>query len=217
MNVLVSAINGSRVPWTYEQLRDRVYIQLKRISNLLCLFMGGITIAVSLISPEVIGILGTADYSAATYVIPVVAMGVYFTFVYDMFCGVEFYYGATKYVMLASCAGAVLNIILNAIFIPMFGFIAAAYTTLVCYFIFMLAHLYFMKRVAMEQDITVNIYDLRMIFLISGMTVVLSFGCMLTYENFVVRYILITVLIVVVIWQRKRIIQMLKSIQDTDY
>lgn len=213
MNVLASAINGSRVPWTYEQLRDRVYGQLKKISNLLCVLMGGIVVAVSLLSPDVIRILGTAEYTAATYVIPVVAMGVYFTFVYDMFCGVEFYYGATKYVMVASCVGAVLNIILNVIFIPMFGFIVAAYTTMVCYFVFMMMHLFFMKKVAREQSITDSIYDLKTIFIISSVTVAIAFGCMLTFENDVIRYILIAVLLVIVIWQRSRIIELIKQMR----
>lgn len=213
INVLVSAINGARVPWTYEQLRNGIYEQLKKISNLLCVLMGGIVVAVSLLSPDVIRILGTAEYSAATYVIPVVTMGVYFTFVYDMFCGVEFYYGATKYVMLASCMGAVLNIILNAIFIPIFGFIAAAYTTNICYFVFMMMHLYFMKKVSKEQKITESIYDLKTMFILSAVTVLISFGCMMTFRNDIVRYALIAVLVCLVIWQRKRLIGLLKQIK----
>jgi len=213
MSILVSAINGARVPWTYEQLRNRVYEQLKKISNLLCVFMGGIVIAVSVLSPDVIRIIGTSEYTAAAYVIPIVSMGVYFTFVYDMFCGVEFYYGATKYVMTASCSGAILNIILNAIFIPISGFIAAAYTTLVCYFVFMMIHLFFMKKVAKEHDITDSIYDLKTIFILSGITIVISFGCMLTFGNYVIRYILIAVLIAIVVWKRNWIMELIKQMR----
>lgn len=213
INVLVSAINGSRVPWTYEQLRDRVYDELKRISNLLCVLMGGIVVAVSLLTPDVIHILGTDKYGGAVYIIPVITMGVYFTFVYDLFCGVEFYYGATKFVMLASCVGAVLNVILNAIFIPKYGYIAAAYTTLVCYFIFMFMHLCFMKVVAKKQNITDSIYDLKSIMIISAITIVISFGCMLTFKNNLIRYLLIAVLAVIAVCYRKKIIALIKQMK----
>ena len=63
-------------------------------------------------------ILGTEEYQMAVYVIPVVAVGIFYTFVYDLYASVEFYFGATKYVMYASVTGAVANLILNAIFIP---------------------------------------------------------------------------------------------------
>lgn len=213
MNVFVSAINGSRVPWTYEQLREGAYDELKKISNLLCMFMGGIVILVSLLSPDVIRFLGTAEYSMATYVIPVVAMGIYFTFVYDMFCGVEFYYGATKYVMTASCIGAILNIILNAIFIPIYGFIAAAYTTFACYLIFMFMHLVFMRKVVKREGIRDSIYDIRTILLLSGMTVFISFACMITYTNNWVRYGATAAVIMVIWFQKDRIFTLVKQIK----
>ena len=118
INALILAINGSRVPWTYEQLRIKVYNKLKGITNTLVLMMAGMVLFVALISPEIIKIIGTADYQIAVYVIPVVTLGVYYTFVYDLYASIEFYFGATKYVMYASVTGALLNIVLNAIFIP---------------------------------------------------------------------------------------------------
>ena len=146
INVLISAINGSRVPWTYEKLKSKTYDSLKQTTNALVIMMGAITVLVALISPEIISILGTEDYSVAVYVIPIVTLGVYYTFVYDLYASIEFYYGATKYVMYASIIGAILNLLLNFIFIPMYGFIAAAYTTLICYVVFMFMHYLFSKN-----------------------------------------------------------------------
>lgn len=202
ISVLISAINGSRVPWTYEQLRDRVTDRLKTITNALVLMMAGITLMVCLISPEIIRILGTADYAAAVYVIPVVTLGVYFTFVYDLYASLEFYFGATKYVMYASVTGAVLNIILNAIFIPLFGFIAAAYTTLVCYVIFMLMHYLFSRKVLKEQGITERIYDNRTIFLLSFIISVICLASMLTFHYPVIRICLITAIVIACVIKR---------------
>lgn len=205
INVLISAINGSRVPWTYEQLKARVYDRLKRITNVLIVLMAGITLMICLISPEVIGILGTDDYAIAVYVIPVVTLGVYYTFVYDLYASVEFYFGATKYVMYASITGAVLNIILNAFFIPMFGFIAAAYTTLVCYMVFMLMHYVFSEKVLKEQQINEPVYDNQTVFLLSGLISVICLASMITFNYPVIRIALIIALIIAVIVKRDMI------------
>lgn len=206
INALIVAINGSRVPWTYEQLKKRVYNKLKIITNTLVLMMAGMVLFVALISPEIIRFIGTRDYQVAVYVIPVVTLGVYYTFVYDLYASIEFYFGATKYVMYASVTGALLNIILNAIFIPQYGFIAAAYTTLVCYIIFMIVHYLFSKKVLKQQQIDDPIYDNKMVFSLSGILTFIGLGCMLIFPYTAVRIVLIIGLLMICMIKRKSIV-----------
>ena len=208
INALILAINGSRVPWTYEQLRIKVYNKLKGITNTLVLMMAGMVLFVALISPEIIKIIGTADYQIAVYVIPVVTLGVYYTFVYDLYASIEFYFGATKYVMYASVTGALLNIVLNAIFIPKYGFIAAAYTTLVCYFIFMIVHYLFSKKVLRQQQIEDPIYDNKMVFFLSGLLTLVGLGCMLVFPYTIIRVLLMVGLLMACVIKRKTIMGM---------
>ena len=208
INALILAINGSRVPWTYEQLRIKVYNKLKGITNTLVLMMAGMVLFVALISPEIIKIIGTADYQIAVYVIPVVTLGVYYTFVYDLYASIEFYFGATKYVMYASVTGALLNIVLNAIFIPKYGFIAAAYTTLVCYFIFMIVHYLFSKKVLRQQQIEDPIYDNKMVFFLSGLLTLVGLGCMLVFPYTIIRILLMVGLLMACVIKRKTIMGM---------
>ena len=215
VTVLISAINGARVPWTYEQLRDKVYAPLRSVSALLCVLIASITLAIALLSPDVITImsLGNGNYTAAKYVIPVVALGLYFTFVYDLFCSIEFYYSATKYVMVASTVGALLNILLNWIFINLYGFIAAAYTTLVCYIVLMLMHFVFMRRVIKDQKIEERVYDYKMIFGISFLLILLMAICMLSYISNISRYLLLLVLLIIVVIKRKTIMSIFNQMK----
>ena len=208
INVLVVAINGSRVPWTYEQLREKSYDGLAKTTNMLVCMMALIVFAVSLVSPEIIGILGTSDYSIAVYVVPVVALGLYFTFVYDLYASIEFYYGATRYVMYASITGAVLNIALNAVFLPIYGFIAAAYSTLVCYIAFMLMHYLFSRKVVQQQKITTSVYNNKTIFLISTMTSIMCAGGIMTYSWLPLRVSLIICLVGICVLKRSDIKKM---------
>ena len=215
MNVLTAAVNGSRVPWTYAQLRDRVYGSLKKISSLLCVMMGLVTLGAALLAPEVVRIMGTEEYRAAVHVVPVVALGVYFTFVYDLFCGVEFYYGATKYVMYASVTGAALNVALNAWLIPLYGFTAAAWTTLFCYFVFMMMHLVFMRKVCRDQGITQSVYDLKTIFGISAATAGVVFGARATYGNDLLRYLFLAALLGICFLMRKKALEVWARMKNT--
>ena len=213
MSIFLSAINGSRVPWSYEQLRDKVYTKLRTISNALCVIIGAIALMAALLAPDIINILGTREYLLATYVIPIVCLGVYFTFVYDLFCAVEFYYGETKYVMLASVIGALTNVILNAIFIPMYGFIAAAYTTLFSYIFFMFMHFLFMHKVMKKQKITEEIYDIKFLGIFSIALTATIFVSMLTYQNTFVRWIIIFALCIIVFILRNKIVDVMKSMK----
>lgn len=212
INVLITAINGSRVPWMYEQLKAKIYDRIGKITNMLILLMGGIVTFIALLAPEIM-LIGTAEYEEAVYVIPVVTLGVFFTFIYDLYASIEFYYGSTKYVMYASVTGAVLNIILNAIFLPIFGYIAAAYTTLICYIIFMLMHYLFARKVIKEQNISTQIYNNKMIFLFSAVITIVGLGCMATYLFLPVRILLIAAVLIAAFILRKKIIGILKSIK----
>ncbi|MCR4933876.1 MAG: oligosaccharide flippase family protein [Lachnospiraceae bacterium] len=213
ISVLTTAINGSRVPWTYEQLKEKKYERLRQITNALVILMAGIILVVCLISPEIIGILGTSEYLVATYVIPVVILGIFFTFTYDLYASIEFYFGATKYVMYASVTGAVLNLILNAIFIPVFGFIAAAYTTLVCYIVFMLMHYLFSRKVQKDQDIEESIYNDKIIFVLSVVVSVLGLVSMITYDYMILRITMILILVAFAVIKKNSISELIKAIK----
>lgn len=218
MSVLINAINGSRVPWTYECLRDKVYDGLRKVSVYLTVLIGFIVLAVSLLSPEIVRIVTLTPakfeaYRISIYVIPVVALGLFFTFVYDLFCSIEFYYGRTKYIMVASCIGAALNVALNAVFIPIFGLIAAAYTTLFCYIVFMFMHYFFMRKICREENMKEKPYNEKIILLISALMVILVILCILTYSNTIVRFSLLVVLMVVVIIKRSILIEAIKTIR----
>lgn len=213
MSILLSAINGSRVPWSYEQLRDRNYSSLRAISNALCVLIGAITLLASLMAPDMISILGTTEYRAAVYVIPIVVLGVYFTYCYDMFCTVEFYYGTTKFIMVASAIGALTNIVLNIIFIPRFGFAAAAYTTLASYIMLTYMHYLFMHRVMCYENIKEKIYDIRFTAALSATLSICVFLSMLTYSNTWIRYGFLVILLTALYFNRKRITDIVRSMK----
>lgn len=207
LNIVISAVNNAMVPWTYEKLKTTEYSLIKKNFRYICLFMMLMTVGVILIAPEIITILSTAEYMDAVWVIPAVAVSVYFTYCYGLFSNVEFYYGATQYVMVASSVGAILNVILNAIFIPLFGFIAAGYTTMVCYLCFMAMHYLFMEKVCQKNNIHESIYDVR--FMVGSCLAITLIGgvCLSIYKYIVIRYCSIGLGFMMAIICRKRVMK----------
>ena len=63
----------------------------------------------------------------------------------------EFYYEKTKPVMVCSILSAGLNIFLNYLFIPQYGYLAAGYTTLVCYLFNSIMHTFVLRRIETTQ------------------------------------------------------------------
>lgn len=105
-------------------------------------------------------ILAPASYKAGIYAIPAIAGGVYFTAVYSLYMRIELFYKKTTFATVASTIAAISNIILNYIFIEMFGFIAAGYTTMVCYALLALLHYMNVKRKNMMMQLIIkNISD----------------------------------------------------------
>ena len=123
-----------------------------------------------------------------------------------------FYYEKTTFIMVASVMGAVLNIILNYVFIRLFGYLAAGYTTLLCYIVYAIAHYLFMRKVCRCFCEDKQPYDPKIIFIISFIFVFTGFLLMITYDYPLVRYSIVVVLSIVLVVKRKKIIDTIKKI-----
>lgn len=141
---------------------------------------------------------------------PPVACAVFFKFLYPLFSNVEFYYEKTGFVMVASCIGAVANIILNYIFIPIFGYLAAGYTTLFCYILYSFAHYVFQRKVLRDVGIEQPIFDLKYILLFSSVILVIMVLLLFLYRNYWIRYgaaLVLGIVFIVVIRKNKGILK----------
>lgn len=212
--LITLAIHNSFTPWTFECLRDKKYNELGNAAIKIEVFVGTACFAFSLFAPELIYVLGGEQYATAVWIVPPVAMSVLFQTIYTFFGNVEFYYEKTKFVMFASIIVAFANIILNAVFIPLFGFVAAGYTTLVCYVLYSLVHWLFMLKICKNQDLP-EIYDRKYVWGIGFLCIALSIVASVLYRFTIVRYCLIILMLgvggVVIYIFKDTIIKLIKS------
>lgn len=198
MLIINESINKTLDPWILKKIKNKEYVAIQNISYGLFAVVGLFNLLLIIMAPEIIALFAPVEYFEARWVIPPVAASVFFMFMYNFFADFEFYYSETQYVTLASLIGAVVNIVLNYILIPRFGFIAAGYTTLFCYVIYVFAHYFFMRTVQKKYGIS-RVYSLRNILLVClGFLVCVSITT-LTYNTTYVRYILVGLILLLMV------------------
>lgn len=191
MTLFNTALGQTFNPWIYQKIKALRYHEISPVAFLALGMIGGMNLMLIAFAPEAVAIFAPKEYYEAIWVIPPVAMSVFFMFSYDLFSKFAFYYEKTTFIMAASVTGAVLNFLLNMLFIPLFGYIAAAYTTLFCYFVFALCHYLFMNRICDEFCNHVRPYDAKSLSVITAVFLGCGFLLTLTYWNVFARYGLI--------------------------
>ncbi|MGX8851831.1 lipopolysaccharide biosynthesis protein [Amedibacillus sp. YH-ame10] len=212
MLLVVNAINNTLVPYIYKKIKATDYLSIMRNTKPLFLLVFTLCLVTMIFAPEIIYIFGGNDYMEAVWIIPPVSASLYFIFVYSMFSTVEYYYQKTGLIAIASCICAIFNILLNYIFISLFGYYAAGYTTLVCYILFSILHYVFYKKIFNKEnhDIT-QLYDIKTIIVLSIVILFFMSAMIYIYQWNVVRYVLITVMVILFIIFKKGIFRVLKK------
>ncbi len=204
MTLFNTAMLQTLNPWIYTKIKQKKYTDISSIAYISLVVIAYVNIILIALAPEVVAIFAPKEYYDAIYVIPPVAMSVYFMFAYDLFAKFAFYYEKTFFVMLASIISALLNIILNYIFIKKFGYIAAGYTTLFCFVIYAIGHYCFMLLVCNKYCDKVRPYKTRYILWLSIIFILVGFLLLATYKFVVLRYLVfVCFLAIAIILQKK--------------
>ena len=214
MQIILNSINASFIPWVYHKVEKKDYLPIKKYSFILVLFVAIICLLPMLFAPEAIMILGGKQYIDAINIVPILSTSVYLIFLYSIFIIVEMYFEKSNYITIGSVCAAIINLITNFFFIKMYGYKAAAYTTLFSYIALSIFHYLMYKKVCKKNEIYDSIFDVKKMTIISMILIVFSIIVTATYSNNIVRYSLIGLIIMLVIIYRKKIINLLSIFKD---
>ena len=214
MTLFNIALMNTLNPWIYQKIKDKEYKKIEPVAYISLSIIAFVNLFLITLAPEVVKIFAPSSYYKAVYCIPPVAMSVLFIFMYDLFAKYAFYYEKTKLIMLASIGGAVLNIVLNYVGIKLFGYVTAAYTTLICYMVYALFHYILMRKVCNEYCDGIKPYNDRILLGIVVVFLLFGFGLLLTYSYIVIRYFIVILMVIIVIVNKKRILEYLYRIKN---
>ena len=211
LTIVSSSINQALVPWLYQSLDARRFKDInKTIITLAFMILLPISMFMAL-SPEIVLILAGSQYYEAVKVMAPITGSIVFLFLYTLFANVEFYYDKNMFTMYISMIGAILNIILNFIFIKLLGFWAAGFTTFFCYGVYCLGHYLFMEHIFYKAE-GQHLVDKKMVLIITVLLVVIMMTFYLLNGFAILRYLVLLALLFVVIINKNKFLTMYKDV-----
>lgn len=204
VTLLMTSMNSSFSPWLGDKLNEKDYISIKKVSRYYILVFSGLALVMMLLAPEILLIMGGKSYLEAKYVMTPVAMGCVCQFIYTLYVNVEQFKKRTVGMAFASVGAALLNYGLNAFFIPRYGYIAAAYTTLAGYLFLLVVHMLLVRKMGMQKT-----YDNRFVICLVVVMFGVTFGVNYLYGHQIARYISVIVaagFVVVELYKHKKLI-----------
>ena len=217
MTIVQNAISSSIIPWMNRRLRKKQFSGIAKTSTIIILIEAFLNLAVLIVSPEVVRIISTEEYYDAVYIIPPITFGVFLTGVYGLFVVVEFYFGYNKIAAIASTIAAISNVILNYIFIRLFGYMAAGYTTFASYLLLVIMHYYGIRKVAKLNEFDYSqLFNMKIILCILLGFGIAAFLIYMTYGMPALKYGLLGVVLIVSALMHKRIKSFVMTILEKE-
>lgn len=171
--MIVNEFNNAFSPYfnkIAKESKEKAIEETQRISLAFIYFTTMLLSIFSLFSVELVYYLFDSQYYEAWYIIPILSMAYVYQSHYMFIISGVFYEKKTHIVMYATIAAGVLNILLNLYYIPLYGIIAAAYTTVTSFIILSITSEVISKQiyytdVLKKKLLIVNIYLIFVIIL----------------------------------------------------
>lgn len=212
--IVWGAINTSFIPFLYDNLDnpDKESAIKKMASQLLSAF-AVVAFILTIMAPEIVAILATEEYYEAIYIMPPICAGVFLTSLSNMYSNVLIYHKKTNFIMISSIVAAVVNVALNFVCIRIWGYMAAAYTTLVAYVILAVMQGIVSTRVhkkIVDND-SAEVYNTKQVYVLAIVTIIGCTLCNLIYSHTLIRYAVLILICLFAFVKRKTIIKYINT------
>ena len=175
-SVIISSIEGVWIPWFVLRLKERDIEQINEKAKLYMNIMTYAMVFILLFAEEVLKILATKEYMVGSIIIPPIVLANYVIYAYSLYVNIEHYYKKTRTIAINTMIAAVMNLVLNYIFIPRYGYVAAAFTTLGSYLISFILHYISAKQI--EKDL----FDIKL-FIKPILLIAIGVVCFYVFEK----------------------------------
>lgn len=204
VHIVWMALNRSWVPFFYEYSRNcdlrSIKIHSKNYNQVFSIITSGFI----LLSKEVFHFYADIDFWSGENIIPLLAIGYYFLFLYSFPVNFELYHKKTKVVAIGTSIAAVANILMNYLFISLFDMLGAVIATVLSFALQFLFHWILGKRID-RDNFPFALSEFVPGFMMVGLSVVLYYIC---NDFWIIRWILGIVLgiyLAIQVYKRKEL------------
>ncbi|WP_299259064.1 oligosaccharide flippase family protein [uncultured Aquimarina sp.] len=182
VNMITLGVNSAYSPWFFEQVKmnEKSKQRLADTAEKIVFFYVFCAIVVSWLAPEVIFIISKNKYPTSWQVVPLIALAFVVNGFYFCFSNV-FFLDKTKILPLLSLFGALVNIGVNYMLIPRYGFIGAGLASLSSKLLFCTLAYYVSQRF---YAIPYNIVKISLVFIAGSLLSLLVYLVQPKIEDF---------------------------------
>ena len=191
---IYQAINGAWLPWFFGKVKNNKAEDIKKYQGYYMLLFSVFSCGMMTISPELIKIMSPRNYwGGIRYVAPIVVAS-YLIYLYAFFSSYLLYEKKTGRIAINTIIAAVLNIVLNYVFIPEYKAVGAVIATVVSYVVLFLLHLIAVVRKGKNYFSYAKTW--------------FNFACVVMYgvlfnlvKDFgIIRYLLFGIIVIIIYW-----------------
>jgi len=193
--VLQQSFNQAWTPWFYGRLDAKDYKQIRWLNDRYIVFYGVIIAGFMILGPDVIRFFTEKSYWPCIFSLVPLAISVFAEMIYSIPVCVEYYNRKTTYIMTATLITVVINIVLDVLFIKMFGYHGAAYATALSKIILFLIHLHFARKFDMNA-----MFSGKVVVLCISALAILNIVIITTMDLIFIRYIILATMMILTGW-----------------
>lgn len=199
------AFNKAWLPWFYESMNKKQYKQIKEKTKYYILIFSLITFVFIFISPEIVKFIAPKKGALGKGInlVPIIMLSQFFIFLYSIPVNVEFYYKKNHYISLGTMLSVVVNILINYLLLPKYGFVASAWATLISY-VFLYIYHYVVAIKIKSVVIWENKHFTYSIIFITFASIIFYF----LKNNWIMRYSVILVTLLILCYKFRNLIKL---------
>lgn len=144
-NIFVMGMASAYTPMFYENFAKRNFLAIDKLFQLFSKLVLFIAISLILFAKEIVVILADQKFYSSLNIVPIIVISYVVFFFYMMIVSYEFYYKKNIMISIFTIIAGGVNIGLNYLLIPIYGYKVAAVTTVISYILLFILHFTFVK------------------------------------------------------------------------
>ena len=188
-------------PWVYRRIENKETDSIKENSKIVMHVIWILCIGLFTLAPELIKLFINTEYVEASVIVAPICLGIFFQMMYIFFYDIEYFHKKNIQIAVFSIITAVINIILNAIAIKIWGYQAAAYTTVISYFILCILHYFGMRKVDKTKY-----YDIKTLIILSLSLTIFTIINVVFNKILILRYTILLVSGIYILYKYRKMI-----------
>jgi len=127
-------------PMFYAKLNKQRHGEISKLASKYARLVYILAFSLILFSRELVVLLADIKYHKAFKIVPIIIISYVFFYLYTMYVEFAFYYKKTYMIAIFSIIAGTINVGLNYLLIPKYGYQVAAWTTLISYAVLLILH-----------------------------------------------------------------------------